>query len=212
MKKQLLAILGAGILVFGMAGFAKAAPFSFYFSGILEYVDPVFSSAFSKGDSFSGIITYELSTLDSDPALNHGSYANPIIAFTANIGSWTYSLNEVSLIDVNDTDTPDTYNFLAFSPTGPAVDAYFPILLELFFNTYLNPTAVVGDALPSTAPVLSDFTGEDFWLALYNGSYASGIGGSITSILPSQVPEPATMLLLGFGLLGLAGIRRKIKK
>jgi hypothetical protein len=43
------------------------------------------------------------------------------------------------------------------------------------------------------------------------GSIAFADGGNWT-LGATAVPEPATMLLLGFGLAGVAGVRRKVKK
>lgn len=48
-------------------------------------------------------------------------------------------------------------------------------------------------------------TSNSIWLPMLNTNAMSGIR-------ISSAPEPATMLLLGFGLVGLAGLRRKIKK
>ena len=53
---------------------------------------------------------------------------------------------------------------------------------------------------------------SDIWAVALAKSVLSVDGGEIGSPEPGVgVPEPATMLLLGFGLAGLAGFKKRFK-
>jgi len=64
-------------------------------------------------------------------------------------------------------------------------------------------------AIPSGEDAI-EFAGSGFWNDIPVTNYSNR--GYIVEYEASPVPEPATTLLLGSGLIGLAGFRRKFKK
>jgi hypothetical protein len=155
------------------------------------------------GDTITGWYTYESTTVDSDlsdPTQgNYWHYASPA-GISLTVGGFNFRTN------------PDNVNFLvSIGNNASEQDNY---LVRSYNNLSLSngtlvegidwqlddhtQTAFSSDALPVTAPIpLSQWQYNDLIL---DGEH-SGYGIDATVISAEVIPEPATLLLLGAGIM-----------
>ena len=207
-------------LVLGVGGRASAELVTFSFSGTITLVDDVnsnFGGGVRVGDVFTGTLVYDTATIDglSDPGMGRYLYANrltntPFVAplgLTVRVGSLTFQPSySTSAFTVWTSDNQPT--------TIPGVDGDG---IEADQSTSLTTLALLdrsqkvfsSDALPSGLKA-SDFTEGMFRVQVPGGGPFGVIAleGSL-NLGDAAVPEPASVVLLGCGGLGLLACQRR---
>jgi hypothetical protein len=197
MKKRTLNGLLIVILILCLTGVASATSL---YSGDVTNVASMYQFEISGNATFSG------------SNWGYSNDGNAIWITDADTITTTFAFSVVTgqgiFVQFLHTDNNDGYAYFETSTNGTNWTGQGNV------DTWENYPTGLNDG-PDKYALISGLTTGDYYLRITSGDHSVGADTDdlhLDSFGTTSVPEPTTMLLLGFGLVGLAAARRKFKK
>ena len=201
MMKKVLGLLVVGLMVIGLAGSAAAYSYNFDMG----------AGSFFDGDAFTdpGLVMYANLNANLDSLNFTLSSGGSTTFYFATLGTlendieWGEDDVEQSIVAHVDFDDPDLIAAIGGTSVGFAGTLKF---CQGWIVTWEDPVAInMGNGNWLTLDLSDASFGNDWWQG------PDGEDCIDLTVSYEHVPVPAAVWLLGSGLVGLAGLRRKFR-